>query len=279
MRRWRNLLGVAGVAGLLAAAAGCSGGSSTSGAVTLTVYSVDAAHQKVWDSLLASWKRDNNVELKFVNYTEDKYVPQVQNAVRAGAPLDVIIANGQDVRTFAQQGWLAPLDGIVTTADLLPYSVDPFEVDGKLYAAGVGSATFTSTVCNQTLMQKYRLDSPATFDAVQADVAKLKDTGVALFAEPGASLYLWPIWFMQTIQQESGGKPTDVTTATLRDHMKFTDPMYVKALQDLANFGSSGALINGFNGLSKDNATTAVLEQKTVCNFGIDSIVAVVDKA
>jgi raffinose/stachyose/melibiose transport system substrate-binding protein len=84
---------------------------------------------------------------------------------------------------------------------------------------------------------------------------------------------------MQTIQQESGGKPTDVTTATLRDHMKFTDPMYVKALQDLADFGSSGALINGFNGLSKDSATATVLEQKAVCNFGIDSIVAVVDKA
>jgi ABC-type glycerol-3-phosphate transport system substrate-binding protein len=102
---------------------------------------------------------------------------------------------------------------------------------------------------------------------------------VALFAEPGASLYLWPIWFMQTIQQQSGGKPTDVTTATLRGTMNFTDPMYVRALQDLADFGSSGALINGFNGLSVDTAITAVLERKAVCNFGIDSMATIVDKA
>lgn len=257
----------------LVAACGSSASSTaspaaSSGPQTLVVYSAEPDSVAGYQAALAPFEKQNNVTVKFNSYPSADFLTQFPNAVRSNQQIDVLLANGQDVRTLAAKDLLAPLENAIDPATMIPPAIDPFKIKDQQFAVGVNSMYTTALAFNQDLMTKYALAAPKTFDDLKANVAKLQGSGVSLIAVPGGNKYLWPIWYMQTLQQASGGKPSELTDKTLRGDVPFTDPQYVNAMTALQELGKMGAFQPGFAAATQDSAIANVVQQKSVMYYG-----------
>lgn len=183
--------------------------------------------------------------------------------------IDALLPNGQDVRYLKSKGLLADVTGVSDTSKLVGQAVEPFTIDGKLYAVGTGTLATTALVFNQALFTKYGLTVPKTFADLQTDAAKLKGTGISLISVPGGNIYLWPIWLMQMLQQSAQNKPVALTQSTLKTGSPdFTSAAYVGALTAMAQLGKMGVFPNGFNGVTEDAAVAQFVQQKAAMFYG-----------
>lgn len=231
------------------------------------LYSADAANMDAQKKMLQERFGDpNNVDISITAYPTKDFLSQFQNAVRSNAEVDGLLINGQNVGFLQSKGLLAPLDGVVQADSLQPAAVDPFQIGGKLYAAGIGTLNTSMMACNMDLVDKYKLAMPKTFDDIKSNVATLKDTGVSMFGFGGATTFQWPMWFMEMFQQTSGDKPVELTNDTLsKGSPDFTAEPYVQAMTLLKELGASGAFQPGLMGTANTAAQADFLAGKYVC--------------
>jgi ABC-type glycerol-3-phosphate transport system substrate-binding protein len=256
-----------------AAAQSPSGGGGSSapakldgGGATFVVYGAEApSHDADLKMLQSSFGDPNNLKIKLVSYTAGDFLTQFQNAVRSNTEVDGLLLNGQNVNFLQSKGLLAPIDGLVDTSAIEAAAIDPFKIDGKLYAAGIGTLNTSMMAVNEDLVAKYGLTVPKTFDDIKADVAKLKGTGVSLFGFGGATTFQWPMWFMQMFQQTTNDQPIETTQKTLSGGQPdFTSAPYVQAMQKLKDLGASGAFEPGLIGTANTAAQADFLAGKSV---------------
>jgi raffinose/stachyose/melibiose transport system substrate-binding protein len=251
------------------AACGKSNNDGAGDNKTLVVYSADPANSKIYQPILDKFGQQNGVTVKLISYPSADFRKNFSSAVTGNSQIDVLFANGQDVRYLKSKGLLADITGVVDPTTLVKPATEPFTIDGKLYAASFGTLSTTAFVYNEDLFSKYNLTVPKTFDDLRADAAKLNGTGVDLISVPGGNIYLWPIWLMQTIQQASSDQPTQTTQGTLQsDTPKFSDPIYVQAITALQDLGKAGVFAKGFNGVSQDAAVAQFTQQKAAMFYG-----------
>ena len=182
--------------------------------------------------------------------------------------VDGLLLNGQNVNFLVSKHLLDPLDSVIDQADFQPAALSAFRNGDKLYAAGTGSLNTSMMAVNQDLVQKYGLVVPTTFADIQADVAKLKGTGISLFGFGGATTFQWPLWFMQMLQQTSGDKPIDLTHDTLTTGSpKFTSSVYVRAMDLMRQLGASGAFEPGLIGTANTAAQANFVAGKYVLYY------------
>lgn len=259
--------GGSGSAGSSAATPSSGGGGG--GGQTLVVYSADPANTATYQSLVNTFGAKNGVSVKIISYPSADFLKNFSSAVTGRSQVDVLLANGQDVRYLKSKNLLADITGVADTADLVGQATQPFTIDGKLYAVGTGTLSTTALVYNPAVFKKYGLTIPKTFADLQTDADKLKGTGVSLISVPGGNIYLWPIWLMQMLQQTSGNDPVTLTQNTLKaGSPDFTAKPYVDALTAMQKLGSMGVFGNGFNGVTQDAAVAQFVQQKAAMFYG-----------
>lgn len=234
----------------------------------LVIYSAEPATADGYQAALSAFEKDKDVTVKIISYESADFLTQFPNAVRAKKQIDVLLANGQDVRTLVSKKLLSPLGDSIDPASVIPPALEPFNIDGAQYAVGVNTMYTTGVAVNTDLMEKHGLVPPATFEDLEANVAKLKGTGVSLFSVPGGNIYLWPIWYMQMLQQSSGGDASGLTEKTLTGEGSFTDQPYVEAMDALRRIGDMGVFQPGYAGVDQDGANATMVQEKAVMFYG-----------
>lgn len=248
---------------------GGSGGSSTGGVQNLVVYSADPANAKIYQGLLDEFGAANNAKVQLVSYPSADFIQNFTSAVNGNSQIDALFANGQDVRYLKSKSLLRDVSGVADTSALQPIAVDPFTIDSKQYAVGIGAINVTAWVYNADIFAKYKLSPPTSVDDVAAIADKLKGTGIAPVSVPGGNVYLWPIWMMQGLQQTTQNKPLDTTFSTLKTGAPdFTSPEYVDALGALSTLGSDKVFANGYQALQQDAANALFSDGKAAMFFG-----------
>ena len=272
-----KLFGSAALVALLVTACTSGGSSSsttggTAGSAAggeFIIYSADAPNAQAEQAMIQTGFGDaNNLTIKVVSFPTADFLAQFQNAVRSNSEVDGLILNGQHVGFLKSKGLLSPVDDVVDRNALQPAALSPFDIDGKLYAAGIGTLNTSMVAYDKDLVAKYGLVVPKTFDDITADVEKLKGTGVSLFSFGGATTFQWPLWFMQMLQQTSGGKPVELTRQTLSTGTPaFTDTQYVEAMRQLQKLGASGAFPPGVMGTANTAAQADFLAGKSAMYY------------
>lgn len=266
-----TLAWVAGVA-MISALAACSSAAPPEGGgevTSLVVYSADPAQAAVYQEALDVFAEQNNVEIELISYPSADFIQNFTSAVNANSQIDVLLANGQDIRFFNSKGLLRDLTGAVETSDLQPTAVEPFKIGDGLYGLGAGTLNTTAWVYNAEIFEQHDLTPPETFDDVIAIAKQLEGTDIAAMSVPGGNIYLWPIWLMQAIQQASGGTAVDTTFATLDGSgPKFSDQVYVDALAALGELGAGNVFANGYQALQQETANSLFAEGKAAMFFG-----------
>lgn len=264
---WR--LGAATVASsamLTACSTGGSAGGAKKGEPGKFVVYAASGGGDLQSALQKGFGDANNVTIQVVAYPTADFLAQFQNAVRSNAEVDGLLVNGQNVGFLQANGLLAPMDDLVDKSAFQPAATDPFLIEDKLWAVGSGTLNTSMMAYNNDLFNKYGLSVPTTFDEIKAGAATLKSKakGVSLLGFGGATVFQWPMWYMEMLQQTSGDKPTDLTKQTLSGQgPDFTAKPYVEAMGHLQKLGASGAFAPGLMGTANTAAQADFLAGKS----------------
>ena len=251
------------------AACSSSGSSGSSGETKLVVYSADPANAATYQKVLNDFGASNNASISLISYPSATFIQQFTPAVDSHAQIDALLANGQDIRYLQGHGLVGDLGSAVNKTDLIPAAYEPFTINNKLYAVGIGGVNVTAFVYNDAIFQKYGLTVPKTDSDLIADAAKLKGTDIAPVSVPGGNVYLWPIWMMQMLQQTTHDTSTATTTSTLTTGSpSFDSSQYVDGFKEMAKLGTGGIFENGWQGVQEPAAVDLFAQGKAAMFFG-----------
>jgi raffinose/stachyose/melibiose transport system substrate-binding protein len=237
--------------------------------ITQTGTSPDKALPKL---LEAYQKAHLGIQVKLVQYPEEKFVALYTAAQAAGEQVDVLMLNGQDLRRYATSNALTSVDDVGFKTRFLPEALSTFTIDDKLWGFPSGALGGFIVFVNKAILEKFNLQLPATYDDLKSIAAVLHKNGIAPFTHPGKIIYMWPVWFFTTFAQTSNNRSIERTIEILSGKGKFTDPDVVQGLDLVFQFGRDKMFSQSVLGLDFGNAKTELLTGKACFYLFHDSI-------
>jgi raffinose/stachyose/melibiose transport system substrate-binding protein len=147
-------------------------------------------------------------------------------------------------------------------------ALEPFTIDGKVWAVPFEPETSSMFFYNATLFHKLGLTAPQTFAELVHDAQVIKSkTTVQPLIEGGNDTWEWPMWYMATYAQTSGNNSVADTENFLEGKLQFTSPQSVQALADIAEFSKDGLLPQSSMGTNENGAIAAFVQGKAAMMF------------
>ena len=231
---------MASVAALLLAAcgsSGSSGGNSASGKVTLTWWSNANANPLlgVFQTLMKSYHASHpNVSFTYVPIQNEQYDAKIQVALQGNNAPDIFFQRGGGkMLAMVNANQVQALT--LTTADQANVSAAALAsetLNGKVYAIPVDTQPEGIYYSKDLFQQAGITSTPTTIPELEADVAKLKAIHVAPIAVGAKDAWPAAHWYYNFALREC----SQATMNTAGTSLKFTDPCWTKAGDDLQAF-------------------------------------------
>lgn len=196
MRHRRTLL--AGAAAILASA-GLLAASARAETVRFTAAYYSAATGPYFEKMAADFHAANpdiDVKVEVVNW--DNLLQKLQTDISGGTNPDISIIGTRWLLDFVKDDQAEPLDAMMGEAfkdRFIGAFLKPGQIDGKTYGLPI-AASARALFYNKDLLAKGGIDaSPATWDDVLADGAKLKAAGVPAFGLQGKLIETDVYWY------------------------------------------------------------------------------------
>ncbi|MFI0723560.1 ABC transporter substrate-binding protein [Streptomyces sp. NPDC021224] len=257
-RKTRSATAVAIGLGLALAATGCAGGSddggssggsggSSGGNVTVTFWenaSPGPGAQFVQDSVKAFHALHPNVTIKVQYVQNEDFDGKLQTALNSNSAPDVFLQRGGGkMQAMVDAGQIQPLNLTATdTQNVGTAALASDTIDGKVYAIPLDTQPEGIYYSKDLFKQAGIAAPPTTMAELQADVAKLKTIGVAPIAVGGKDAWPAAHWYYNFAVRECSQDTMNKTAKSL----KFDDPCWTKAGDDLAAFVKTSPFQKGF---------------------------------
>ncbi|MET8615597.1 ABC transporter substrate-binding protein [Streptomyces misionensis] len=253
-RKTRSATAVAIGLGVALAATGCAGGGDTgngggsaNGKVTLTLWenAQPGPGEEYWKAAVKEYHQLHpNVTVKIQAVQNEDFDGKLQTALNSNSAPDIFLQRGGGkMQAMVDAGQIQPLN--LTAADKAnagEASVAGYSIDGKVYAMPVDTQP-EGIYYSKDLFKKAGITAPpTTMEELEADVAKLKAAGVAPIAVGAKDAWPAAHWYYNFALRECG---QDTMTKAGKE-LKFTDPCWTKAGDDLASFVKSDPFQKGF---------------------------------
>ncbi|MFG3207117.1 extracellular solute-binding protein [Streptomyces sp. NPDC048192] len=252
-RKARGATTVAIGLGIALAATGCAGGSTESGSgssdgkVTLTLWenARPGPGAEYWKTAATAYHSLHpNVTIKIQAIQNEDFDGKLQTALNSSSAPDIFLQRGGGkMQAMVDAGQVQPLNLTGTDkANAGAAAVAGYSIDGKVYAMPVDTQP-EGIYYSKDLFKKAGITSPpTTMDELRADVAKLKAIDVAPIAVGAKDAWPAAHWYYNFALRECG---QDTMTTTAKS-LKFTDPCWTKAGEDLASFLKTEPFQKGF---------------------------------
>lgn len=238
------------VAGMLALSA-CSGGGSgdSVGGVEMTLWqnSTTGPGQQFWKDAITAFEKENpGVTIKMQSVQNEDMDGKLQTSLNAGDPPDIFLQRGGGkMAAMVQAGQLMDLTGKITgeASENIPEGSFKAETyQDKLWAIPL-SVLPGGIFYSQDLYDAAGVtETPGTVDELVAANDKLKATGVAPLALGAKDAWPAAHWFYWFALREC----SPATVEETGDSKDFSDPCWLKAAQDLADFNATEPFNDGF---------------------------------
>ncbi|WP_225850509.1 ABC transporter substrate-binding protein [Streptomyces sp. HPF1205] len=253
-RKTRSATAVAIGLGIALAATACAGGGSdnsskgsSGGKVSFTFWE-NASPGPGADYMKAAVKAYEalhpNVTIKMQYVQNEDFDGKLQTALNSNSAPDVFLQRGGGkMQAMVDAGQLQPLT--LTAADQTNIGTAALAsdtIDGKVYAIPLDTQP-EGIYYSKDLFQRAGITStPTTMDELQADVAKLKAINVAPIAVGAKDAWPAAHWYYNFALRECS---QDTMMGTVKS-LKFDDPCWTKAGDDLASFLKVSPFQKGF---------------------------------
>jgi raffinose/stachyose/melibiose transport system substrate-binding protein len=258
-RKTRSATAVAIGLGLALAVTGCAGGdddgSGSSGGsggsgdskVTVTVWenASPGPGAEYWKSVAKQYHTAHpNVTIKIQYIQNEDFDGKLQTALNSNSAPDVFLQRGGGkMQAMVDAGQLQALN--LTDADKTNTGTAALasnSIDGKVYAMPLDTAPEGIYYSKDLFKQAGIAAPPTTMEELEADVAKLKAIKVAPIAVGAKDAWPAAHWYYNFALRECS---QDTMTSTAKS-LKFDDPCWTKAGEDLQNFLKIDPFQKGF---------------------------------
>ncbi|MFE6040203.1 extracellular solute-binding protein [Streptomyces sp. NPDC056452] len=230
--------------GIALAATGCAGGSSTDngggssdGKVTLTLWenAQPGPGEKYWQAAAKEYHSLHpDVTIKIQAIQNEDLDGKLQTALNSGSAPDIFLQRGGGkMQAMVDAGQVQALNLTATDkANAGAAAVEGYSIDGKVYAMPVDTQP-EGIYYSKDLFQKAGITStPTTIDELEDAVAKLKAINVEPIAVGAKDAWPAAHWYYNFALREC----SQDTMQEAAKSLKFTDPCWTKAGDDLASF-------------------------------------------
>jgi raffinose/stachyose/melibiose transport system substrate-binding protein len=249
--RVASLLALAAGTALLAT--GCSGsgddGGSSDSKVTMTFWhnSTTGPGAEFWKKTVADFEKANpNVTIKIQAIQNEDLDGKLQTALNSGDAPDIFLQRGGGkMAAMADAGQLMDITGSIDAATKAAVNEGAFKgesYDGKVYAMPVDVLPEGIYYSKDLFKAAGITTPPTTMDELNADIAKLKSTGVAPVAVGAKDAWPAAHWYYNFALRECS---EDTLTKSAKD-LKFDNDCWTKAGDDLSAFNDTKPFNNGF---------------------------------
>lgn len=240
--------------GMALAAAGCAGssgaasGGSSGGKVTVTFWENATNGPDGLNFFKNAAKQFQtlhpNVTIQYQTIQNENLDGKLQTALNANSAPDVFLQRGGGkMQAEINAGQLQALNLTATDqANVGASALSSVTVDGKVYALPFDTQP-EGIYYSKTLFQQAGITgTPTTMDELGADVAKLKAIKVAPIAVGAKDAWPAAHWYYNFALREC----SQATMTSTAKSLKFTDPCWTKAGDDLSTFLKTSPFQNGF---------------------------------
>ncbi|HUA41743.1 MAG TPA: extracellular solute-binding protein [Streptosporangiaceae bacterium] len=273
----------AAISALALAVVGCGGGTLSSGSSSqaskagahcqlhvLGETRSSSAETAAWNQVFADFKAKYHCTVTATWEGEFTAVPQMLNEARlSGQPVD-FVTDATSNYNLVSAGDLLDLNKLIASyrSRFPAAALQPFTIDGKVWAVPTEPETSSMFFYNATLFHKLGLTAPQTFAQLVHDAQVIKaKTNVQPVVEGGNDTWEWPMWYMATYAQTSGNNSVADTVNFLEGKQQFTSPQSVQALADIAEFSKDGLLQQSSMGSNENGAVAAFVQGKAAMMF------------
>jgi raffinose/stachyose/melibiose transport system substrate-binding protein len=257
-RKTRNATAVVLGLGVALAATACAGGSSNGGSssgggggsgaqVKLTIWqnsTTGPGQQFFLDAAKQYHTLHPNVTLNVQTIQNEDLDGKLQTALNSNSAPDIFLQRGGGkMQAMVNAGQVQALN--LTDADKANVSAAALagvSLDGKVYAMPMDTQP-EGFYYSKDLFQKAGITAtPTSIDELQADIAKLKAINVAPIAVGAKDAWPAAHWYYNFALREC----SQATMTTAAKSLKFNDPCWGKAGDDLAAFLKANPFQQGF---------------------------------
>jgi raffinose/stachyose/melibiose transport system substrate-binding protein len=252
MKNLRTAAVIGLVAGTALLATGCSSGSSASGSdgkVTMTFWhnSTTGAGKAYWVKTVKDFEKIHpNVTIKIQAIQNEDLDGKLQTALNSGGGPDVFLQRGGGkMDAMVKAGQLMDIASSINSASKSAVSSAAFkgyEEDGKTYAMPVDVLPEGIWYSKDLFQAAGITTTPTTMAELNADITKLKATGVAPVAVGAKDAWPAAHWYYNFALREC-------SQATLQkpvSSQQFTDECWTKAGDDVKSFVATKPFNDGF---------------------------------
>jgi raffinose/stachyose/melibiose transport system substrate-binding protein len=252
MKGTKLLTGAAVVMAGALALTGCSGGSdnsSSNGKVSMTLWqnSTTGPGQQFWKDAVAAFEKANpKVTIKVQSIQNEDLDGKLQTALNSGDAPDIFLQRGGGkMAAMVNAGQLMDITGKISSETKKNISEGSFKAEtyqDKIWAMPIAVLPGGLFYSQDLFKAAGITDAPKTIDDLNADVTKLKATGVAPVALGAKDAWPAAHWFYWFALRECAPSTMEKTA----DSKSFNDPCWLKAAEDVQKFAATKPFNDGF---------------------------------
>lgn len=233
----------------------------------LVVYS-SVMKEEALKEMFKGFTEETGVKIKPRFIKSEEFVQAFMVAANGGSPIDLLVLNGQDVKSFVQKGLVKDISSFDFKDRFLDNAIAQATFNGSLYGLPAKGGNSSGIYINKDVLDQYGLEVPKTLDDMIAVNNTLKQNKKSFFAFGGGNKYMWPMWLFSVYAQTSGNQSLEKTEAILKGKAKFTDADYVEALSIVQTFAKEDMFQKGFIGADADGGKSEFINGNTAAFFG-----------
>ncbi|HEY3872270.1 MAG TPA: extracellular solute-binding protein [Actinocrinis sp.] len=250
-RKIRSATAIAIGLGITLAASGCAGGSgggSGGGKVTITFWenlTNGPLGLNYFKSAAKQFETTHpNVTIQYQTIQNENFDGKLQTALNANSAPDIFLQRGGGkMQAEVTAGQLQALSlNSTDQANVGASALSSETIDGQVYAVPFDTQPEGFYYSKDLFQQAGITSTPTTIDELETDVGKLKTIGVAPIAVGAKDAWPAAHWYYNFALREC----SQTTMANTAKTLKFTDPCWTKAGNDLAAFLKVSPFQNGF---------------------------------
>lgn len=231
----------------------CTGGGDNpntgDGPVEMTLWqnSTTGAGQQFWKDAIAAFEKENkNVTIKMQSVQNEDMDGKLQTALNAGDPPDIFLQRGGGKMTaMVQAGQLMDLTDLISDTARKEISDGSFKAEtyqDKVWAMPLAVLPSGFWYSSDLFKDAGVSATPTTIDELKTVVGQLKDADIAPIALGAKDAWPAAHWYYNFALRECSPKTIEATG----DSKDFSDPCWLKAAQDLADFAAIQPFNEGF---------------------------------
>ena len=230
--------------------------------------------EAAWNSVIQKFEAENpDVKVTVRWQGQWNEVPQNLAAAKmSGEPVDLFTAGGGVINST-----LAPSGSLMDMTELMAPYLDRFNegmlsayyIGDHLWGFPYGDADLSAVYYNKTMFDELGLKPPKTFDEFVTVANTLREKkGVIPMIHQGKAAWFWPMWFMETYAQTTGGNSIAEINKFLAGEKKFTGDAEKQAFERIQAFFANNILTSESLDTDGDGVRAAFSQGKAAMFYG-----------